>query len=111
MKMICVVLLFCAATAIASPAQPLTTLHSFDGTDGSLPQAGLVLASDGNFYGTTCYGGANNNCALGCGTVFRITPQGTLTTLHNFNGSDGGYPRAGLVQGIDLNLYGTTNGF
>ena len=63
----CVVFLFCAATAIASPAQILTTLHSFDGTDGAGPYGALVQATDGGFYGTTFGGGA-----YGGGTVFRL---------------------------------------
>jgi hypothetical protein len=53
LKMGCIVLVVYAATAIASPAQTLTTLHSFNRTDGSGLYAGLVLATDGNFYGTT----------------------------------------------------------
>ena len=63
----CVVFLFCAATAIASPAQILTTLHSFDGTVGAGPYGALVQATDGGFYGTTFGGGA-----YGGGTVFRL---------------------------------------
>ena len=58
----------------------LTTLRedSFDGSDGNGPWAGLVQARDGNFYGATAYGGANNNCygsTAGCGTIFKITPE------------------------------------
>jgi uncharacterized repeat protein (TIGR03803 family) len=86
----------------------VTTLHSFDGSDGASPQAGLVQGTDGNFYGTTSSGGANNTCPNGCGTVFRITPEGKLTTLHSFDGSDGNGPQAGLVQGSDGDFYGTT---
>jgi uncharacterized repeat protein (TIGR03803 family) len=90
-----------------SPGGKLTTIHSFctqnNCTDGVEPQAGLIQATDGNFYGTT--GG-------GSGTVFKITPQGALTTLYSFcaqpNCSDGSEPLAGLVQGVDGNLYGTT---
>ena len=159
--------LLCVATVIASPAQTLTTLYRFcaqtNCTDGSEPLAGLVQATDGNFYGTTWLGGANGDgtifkitpghtlttlysfcsipsCAdganprgsliqatdgnlygttesggdlscpnpFGCGTVFRITPQGVLTTLHVFAGLIGGGPTAGLVQATDGNLYGTT---
>jgi uncharacterized repeat protein (TIGR03803 family) len=81
----------------------LTTLYSFTGgSDGANPQATLVQANDGNFYGTT-YGGASNY-----GTVFKITPSGTLTTLHSFNGGDGGASQAGLIQAADGNLYGTS---
>lgn len=86
----------------------LTTLHSFDGTDGSGPYSGLIQGTDGNFYGTTYYGGPSNNCTDGCGTVFKITAQGVLTTLHNFDDTDGSGPQAGLVQGIDGKFYGTT---
>lgn len=86
-----------------------TTLHSFDGTDGFYPQAALVQGTDGNFYGTTTYGGASSNCTQGCGTIFRITPAGALTTLHSFDGTDGQNPHAGLVQATDGNLYGATS--
>ncbi len=96
-------LVFCAATAIAASAQTLTTLASFNFTNGANPRAGLVQATDGNFYGTTGNGGAH-----GAGTVFRMTPSGTLTTLHDFNGTDGEFPYAGLVQATDGNFYGTT---
>jgi uncharacterized repeat protein (TIGR03803 family) len=72
----CALLLLCAATAVASPAQTFTTLHSFGGTDGLNPYAGLVQATNGDLYGTTLQGGANGN-----GTVFKITPKGTLTTF------------------------------
>lgn len=87
-----------------TPAGALTTLKVFSGgADGSKPYGGLVLASDGNLYGTTQSG------ASGFGTVFRITTGGTFTTLYTFTGgSDGGNPYATLVQGTDGNLYGST---
>ena len=85
----------------------LTTLHSFSGSpnDGANPIAGLIQGSDGNFYGTTGSGGAHFQ-----GTVFRITPTGTVTVLHSFSGhpNEGTLPFAGLVQGNDGNFYGTT---
>ena len=111
-KLLWVVLVFCAATAVDSPAQTLTTLHAFAGypNDGSAPNAGLVQATDGNFYGTTYAGGTSSNCQGGCGTVFRITPGGTLTTLHSFDWYDGASPSSVLVQGTDGNFYGTTYG-
>jgi len=87
------------------PGGTLTTLHSFSGTDGSSPISGLVLATDGFFYGTT-QGGSGSAYA---GTVFKIDPaDGTLTTLHEFNNSDGEEPGAPLMQATDGNLYGTT---
>jgi uncharacterized repeat protein (TIGR03803 family) len=101
-------LCFFAATAIASPAQTFTTLHSFDGTfpDGGTPLAGLLQGTDGNFYGTT-KGGYCTGVSL-CGTVFKITPGGTLTTLHRFGGDGLADPWAGLLQATDGNFYGTT---
>jgi uncharacterized repeat protein (TIGR03803 family) len=87
----------------------LTTLYSFNGTDGARPYAGLVQATDGNLYGTTYEGGGtNNDCMNGCGTVFKITPSGTFTTLHSFNFSDGYLPDGGLIQATDGNIYGVT---
>jgi uncharacterized repeat protein (TIGR03803 family) len=104
--------LVCFTMAVGSLAQTFTKLADFDGTNGSDPTASLVQAIDGNFYGTTSGGGSNNNCTGGCGTVFKITPEGTLTTLYSFcpqNGcADGAGPAAGLVQGADGDLYGTT---
>jgi uncharacterized repeat protein (TIGR03803 family) len=86
----------------------LTTLHSFDLTDGANPYGGLIQATDGNFYGTTHSGGSSSNCSGGCGTVFKMIPSGTLTTLHSFDGADGAAPFAGLVQASDGNFYGIT---
>lgn len=99
--------------AVSAPAQTFTTLHSFDQSDGIGPGE-LIQAMDGNFYGTTAYGGAYNNCNTGisCGTVFKITPEGTLITLHSFCAQagcpDGKSPNGGLIQGADGNFYGTT---
>jgi uncharacterized repeat protein (TIGR03803 family) len=87
----------------------LTTLHNFDHTDGANPEGGLVQGTDGSFYGTTNHGGANAHCEDGTwGTLFSITPGGTLTTLHSFDGTDGSGPAAALVQGTDGQFYGTT---
>ncbi len=82
----------------------LTVLISFDGTNGSHPMAGLLQGSDGNFYGTTAYGGTTGNN----GTVFQMTPGGVLTTLVSFTGTNGSQPVAGLIQGSNGLLYGTT---
>ena len=87
----------------------LTTLVSFDGTNGAQPYAGLTLGSDGDFYGTTTLGGAyTNQWGQGYGTVFRVTTNGTLTTLVSFNVTNGTQPRAELTLGSDGNFYGTT---
>jgi uncharacterized repeat protein (TIGR03803 family) len=92
-----------------TPAGRLTTLHSFDGTtDGAAPESGLVQPTDENFYGTTSGGWASNKHGGDCGTVFKITSAGTLTTLYGFDGTDGAIPHAGLVQATDGNFYGTT---
>jgi len=97
-----------------TPRGTVATLHSFDGADGLNPDGGLVQATDGNFYGTTAGGGAYTNCPFpgtpGCGTVFKITPESALTTLHNFDGTDGANPYATLLQATNGNLYGTTSG-
>ena len=94
-----------------SPTGDFTHLYQF-GTvegDGTTPQ-GLLQGSDGNFYGTT----AGNGCFTPCpddGTVFQLTPEGQFTTIYSFVGSPGAYgahPLAGLVQGTDGTLYGTT---
>jgi len=96
----------------------LTTLYSFCSlpgcADGSSPK-GLIQASDGGFFGTTYYGGGtSDNCTGGCGTVFRTTPDGSLTTLYRFcvqtNCPDGNSPMGGLVQATNGNFYGTTSG-
>ena len=83
-----------------------TTLFSFDDAAGSAthPFGGLLRAeSDGNFYGTTGSGGANEE-----GTVFRYETTGTLTVLHDFSLTDGATPAASLAAGPDGKLYGTT---
>jgi uncharacterized repeat protein (TIGR03803 family) len=88
-------------------AGKLTTLYNFCSqilcTDGYLPFAGLVQATNDDLYGTTTLGGAN-----GDGTVFKITTGGKLTTLHSFDITDGEEPDAGLVQASNGDLYGTT---
>lgn len=91
------------------------TLHSFRGYpfEGAAPYAGLVQASDGSFYGTTVVGGTKDACSGNpCGTIFKITSSGKLTTLYNFCSksgcSDGYAPYGGLLQGTDGIFYGTT---
>ncbi|MGA8429907.1 MAG: choice-of-anchor tandem repeat GloVer-containing protein [Candidatus Sulfotelmatobacter sp.] len=94
-----------------TPRGILTSLYSFcvqaNCADGRIPLGGIIQASDGNWYGTT-FGGGNPGCGYGCGTVFRVTPAGQLTTLYTFPSS--GNPAAPLIQGRDGNLYGTATG-
>src|ERR1700680_2776365 len=80
------------------------TPWSFDGkgTDGVYPYSGLTLGTDGNFYGTTYYGG------LGAGTVFKVTTSGKFTTLYSFNGYNC-CVYAAPIEGLDGNFYGTTS--
>jgi uncharacterized repeat protein (TIGR03803 family) len=157
---------YCLAAAIASPAQTLTTLYTFDAYHGRRPRSPLVQGLNGNFFGTTFYGGSTDDgtvfeitstgalkslynfcelpscgdglnpsdalilgvdgdyygttqeggahrdsCSFGCGTVFKITPDGIVTTLYSFcalQGCPDGYQPDGLVQGADGNFYGTT---
>jgi len=87
-----------------TPSGTLTTLHSFGGPDGEDPFAGLLLAIDGYFYGTTYAGGGTADA----GTIFKIDSAGSLTTLHIFSDVDGAGPAAALIQGSDGSLYGTT---
>jgi uncharacterized repeat protein (TIGR03803 family) len=99
-------------TQLAVLAQTFQELHSFTGPpDGSLPEGALIQARDGNFYGTTLYGGAftsNGGQPWGLGTVFRMAPDGAVTILASFNGTNGMYPRGALLQGSDGNFYGAT---
>jgi uncharacterized repeat protein (TIGR03803 family) len=93
-----------------TPAGVLKVLHQFNknggSSDGWDALGAPVEALDGNFYGTTAFGGG----PCDCGTIYRITPSGTFTVLHTFTGgsTDGGYPHAPLALGVDGNLYGTT---
>ena len=89
-----------------------TTLHSFVGgsADGASPGGELLLDAEGNLWGTTIQGG-NGSCDGGCGTVYKITPNGVLSIIHSFDGSTGGgvYPSGGVVPDGQGNLVGTTS--
>jgi len=101
----------CGVVYKISPAGAITVLHSFAGYpgDGADPRGVLVQANDGNFYGTTDAGGANN-----FGSVFKVTPAGQVTTLYSFCSAagcvDGKTPFVGVIVGTDGNLYGTAQG-
>jgi uncharacterized repeat protein (TIGR03803 family) len=99
-KMAGAIFVLCAATEIVASAQTFTTLVTFDGNNGLEPEMSLVQGIDGNFYGTTVGGG-------GYGSVFKLAPRGSLTTLQRFNLGDGASP-SGLALGTDGNFYGTT---
>lgn len=90
----------------AAFAQPqFVSLHSFNGTDGFGPMAGVVAGPDGALYGTTSQGGS-----AGLGTVFRIDPATlSVTILHDFSGADGSILYSGLTFASDGFLYGSTN--
>jgi uncharacterized repeat protein (TIGR03803 family) len=116
----CPISIGCGTLFKISPSGTLTTLYSFcartNCVDGAAPFAALLQGMDGNFYGTTGYGGTGTGgtcLSLSCGTAFKITPQGTLSTLYNFcsqtNCGDGSDPMAPMVQGTDGNFYGTTS--
>ena len=93
-------------TATGAQALSLVQLHAFgDQSEGGNPSGRLLQVSDGSFFGTTCNYGSGN-----AGTVFKLAPDGTLTTLYNFSGgADGQCPRGGLTAGNDGYFYGTTN--
>ena len=113
-KIACVIAAFCVATAVASFAQTFTSLASFDKTDGEAPwYSSVVQGADGNLYGMTPFGGSSvSSFCSGCGTVYKITPSGELTTIYSFcsqnNCTDGWEPFHGLTLGTDGNFYGTT---
>ena len=105
----------CGVIYKATPAGKITVLHTFTGFkgapyDGELPVGSLVEGPDGNFYGTTYEGGSNGTD--NGGTVFKITPAGAYSIIHDFVAAaptyDGQLPKAGLILGTDGNFYGTT---
>ena len=96
----------CGTVFKITPTGEETVLHLFAAApaDGANPEV-LIQGNDGNFYGTTGSGGANN-----LGTVFKLTPGGVETILYSFKGGSDGADGRGLVQGSDGNFYGTTGG-
>jgi uncharacterized repeat protein (TIGR03803 family) len=101
----------CGVVVKMTPQGIITPIYEFcsqaNCTDGIYP-SGLILGNDGNFYGVTIAGGLpsniNSNCPQGCGTVFKLTPQGTLTTLYSLDPS-AGYYAVQVIQGVNGNFY------
>src|ERR1700722_8275093 len=99
-------------------AQTESVLYTFGlGSDGGYPRAGLIIDKQGNFYGTSYYGGSLS-CKFGCGGVYKLTPSGAETVLYRFSRQpsgpvlkvrvDGAYPASGVILDSQGNLYGTT---
>lgn len=108
LKFFSVVATFCVAGVLASSAQTFTRLTKFNGDNGAWPTfESLIQGPDGNFYGTTSFGGVHN-----AGTVFKITPSGKVTTIYSFCSqtgcTDGNVPNDSLMQTVDGNFFGTT---
>jgi uncharacterized repeat protein (TIGR03803 family) len=100
----------CGVVYMLNSAVRQVGVVSFDGSDGSVPRAGLLRDASGNLFGTTANGG-DMSCypPYGCGTVFKMSRAGKETVLHRFNGTpDGAGPVAVLVEDEEGNLYGTT---
>jgi uncharacterized repeat protein (TIGR03803 family) len=110
----------CGVVFKLTPKGKETVLHYFctqtNCADGFGPSGGLIYDQRGNLYGTTAEGGAGKDCfsELGCGTVFKLAPEGKETVLHSFCAVyfciDGEFPNAGLVFDPKGNLYGTASG-
>jgi uncharacterized repeat protein (TIGR03803 family) len=115
----------CGTIFKISPEGVLTTLYNQCSQPNCVDSngsnyGGVVRGADGNFYGTMAIGGSISGpqCpggypGAGCGTVFKVTPEGTFTTIYSFcsetNCTDGGGPFTGLVSGTEGNLYGMTS--
>lgn len=96
-----------------TPGAALTVLYSFcsqaNCADGQYPVGPLIQGSDGNIYGTT-HAGGSTACTDGCGTIFKMSLAGNLTTLHSFDSTNGDYPYGGVVEATNGIFYGTTGG-
>jgi len=99
-------------TLSTAHANPYRIVHAFTATDGVNPYGGLVMDAAGNLYGTTRWGGNGTLCyGGGCGTIYKITPEGDESIVYNFAGgpNDGREPLDTLAMDASGNLYGTTN--
>jgi uncharacterized repeat protein (TIGR03803 family) len=97
-------LLFAVLTTAQGQTYNEIVVHNFNGTNGELPNAGVIRDAAGNFYGTTVSGGVDQQ-----GVLYRLDHAGKYKVLHSFTGNaDGGYPYAGVIHDGAGNLYGTT---
>jgi uncharacterized repeat protein (TIGR03803 family) len=114
-KIVAIMVAFCISMTIAAATQTVATITNFDLTNGNSPNGPLVQGPNGNLYGTTALGGNSSGCdaQYGCGTVFEIAPDGTLTTLYSFCSQagcvDGRSPVSGLLLASNGNFYGMTS--
>lgn len=106
----CVLALVLSAALNSTRAEAFGVLYAFEGgSDGYRPRAGLIMDTAGDLYGTTSQGGSTECGGFGCGTVFKLSADGTETVLHAFTGGDGVVPDAGVIVGKRGNLFGTTS--
>jgi uncharacterized repeat protein (TIGR03803 family) len=89
----------------------VTVLHQFKATEGAVPQGGVTLGTNGQFYGTTSYGPLLGDGSSSAGAIFEMTPAGTVKILHEFTGgNDGSIPTTAPIQSLAGQFYGTTPG-
>lgn len=102
----------CGTIFEVSLSGTFTNLHDFHLSDGGGPVTALVQTKNEIFYGVTPYGGTSSECTGGCGTIFKISPTGTFTSVYSFCAlsgcPDGSLPVANLVQAPNGLLYGST---
>lgn len=101
---------YCGTVFKLTPSGKETVLHAFQGgSDGGIPRSNLIMDNLGNLYGTTQIGGGSGCGGYGCGTIFKLSADGTETVLYSFKGgADGSNPTAGLIMDSNGSLYGTT---
>ena len=106
---LCSVALLVLALPGEAGTKGFQVLHRFAGQpDGDNPLSTLAKDANGNLYGTTYSGGRSTACSEGCGTVFRLAPDGSERVIHSFSGSDGANPEGGIILDKASNLYSTT---
>ncbi len=106
-RLACAMFLLCATIPVLATAQTYTDLYDFTNSFGP---SGVAQGPDGNLYATTYFGGDLGCGLVGCGSIFKITPDGTLTNLYQWDDQlIGSFPEGGLTLGRDGNFYGTTN--